>query len=123
MHFEERELKPYAEPVLESDLKEGAVYFSVTFIDDDMLVPLMETLVFIGRDLEPEDSGQVYFQDANSYQRGVRYGKPLEDEQATFLAGSKNELGHIFTYEHALDSLMKCSVRRRQAAGELPRPA
>ena len=117
MRFEERELKPYAEPISASELKEGSVYFSVTFIDDDMLIPLIETLVFIGRDLEPGDSGQVYFQDIGSHQRGVRYGKHLEGDHANFLAGSENELGHLFDYEHAFDVLMKCLLRRQKVAG------
>jgi hypothetical protein len=115
MRFEERELKPYAEPISASELKEGLVYFSVTFIDDDMLIPLVETLVFIGRDLEPGDSGQVYFQDIGSHHRGIRYGATTEDDYANFLVGSENELGHLFDYEHALDLLMKCSLRRRKA--------
>jgi len=33
MRFEARELKPYAEPVSASDLKEGAVYFFVNFAE------------------------------------------------------------------------------------------
>ena len=41
MHFEGRELKPYAEPVTASELKQGSVYFSVTFADDDMTIPVM----------------------------------------------------------------------------------
>jgi len=55
MRFEERELKPYAEPVAASLLKQGEVYFSVQFADEDMLVPIMETLVFAGRNLDPND--------------------------------------------------------------------
>ena len=68
MRFEERELTPYSEPVTASLLKEGEVYFSVQFADEDMLVPIMETLVFAGRKLDPNDEeNHLYFQDVESY--------------------------------------------------------
>jgi hypothetical protein len=113
MQFEERKLKPYAEPISETDLEEGEVYFSVTFIDDEMLIPALEPLVFVGMDLEAGDSGQVYFQDIDSYRRGVRYSEPTSNAEAKFLIGSKSELGHLFQYERALDVLLACSLRRR----------
>jgi hypothetical protein len=52
MRFEERELKPYAGPFPQEELKIGETYFAVLFLDDDGVVPLLETLVFIGRDRE-----------------------------------------------------------------------
>ena len=115
MYFEGRELKEYAEPVSASDLREGEVYFAINYVDDDMLIPVMETVVFIGRNLEPGDVGQVYFQDVQSYQEGIRYGWDKDDEWAKFKAGSENEVNHIFDYENALNALMRCSLNRRRA--------
>ena len=115
MHFEGRELGPYAEPVSASELDKGAVYFAVNYVDDDMLIPLVETLVFVGKNLEPEDVGVAYFQDVESYREGVRYGWDADDGSATFQSGPENELKHIFTYEHALDELMRCSLRRKES--------
>jgi hypothetical protein len=83
MRFEERELKPYAQPVSVGNLKEGEVYFSVTFIDDEMCIPTMETLVFIGRDLNNDDSGRLYFQDVDSYMEGIRYDSAQEEDYVT----------------------------------------
>ena len=51
----------------------GETYFAVHFLDDQMLVPELDPLVFIGRNLEPGDSGRLYFQDATSYISGIRY--------------------------------------------------
>ena len=34
MHFEGRELKPYAEPVSKSELREGETYFAVNYVDN-----------------------------------------------------------------------------------------
>lgn len=113
VRFEERELKPYAEPVSASDLKEDVVYFSVTFVDDEMHIPTMETLVFVGRDLEENDSGKLYFQDIDSYREGIRHESATEDDHVTFFECSEDELNNIFEYEQALDVLMRCSLRRR----------
>lgn len=115
MRFETRELKPYAEPVSLSQLKKGSVYFALNYIDEAMLIPTMETVIYIGRDLEPGDSGQVYFQNIASYKRGVRYNKPRKHDAARFYIGSDREINHIFEYEKALEQLMACLLRRQTA--------
>lgn len=113
MHFEARELPIYAEVVSPAALKEGSIYFSVTFLDEEMLVPTMAAFVYIGRDLEPEDSGQLYFQDVVSHQEGVRYAMAAEGEGAQFPVESEDSL-YFFEYERALEVLMLCSLRRRE---------
>jgi hypothetical protein len=113
--FERRNLRPYAEPVSASELCNETVYFAVNFVDDEMLIPVFETVVFIGRDLEAGDVGKVYFQDVQSYREGIRYGQNSEDEWAKFQTGSEDQLGHIFVFERALDVLIRCSARRNEA--------
>jgi len=113
MYFDRRELPPHAEPVSSTDLKAGDVYFAVNYVDDEMLFPLVETLVFVGRNLEPGDVGRVYFQDIESYREGVKYGAHLEDDWAKFEVGSESDLSHIFSFERALEVLMRCSLRRK----------
>jgi hypothetical protein len=113
VYFDGRELKPHAEPVSATELREGAVYFAVNYVDDDMLVPMIETLVFVGKDLESDDAGQAYFQDVRSHREAVPYGWDADDRNATFYSGPENELNHIFNYEHALHELMRCSLRRK----------
>jgi len=115
MRFEGRELKPFAEPVSAADLHEGSAYFAVTYVDDDMLIPTMETLVFIGKNLEIDDVAEAYFQEINSYRQGVRYGWDVKDGEASFYSGPENELHHIFDFDHALEELMKCSLRRSKS--------
>ncbi len=118
MRFEGRELKPYAEPVSARDLKEGTVYFFLNFADDAMLIPTMESVVYIGKNLDRSDDGVVYFQDIDSHQQGVRYDSTSKNENAMFYSGPENETGHVFEYEPALDELMRCALRRRaQGAG------
>lgn len=114
MHFEGRDLNEYVEPVSASELREGEVYFAVNYVDDKMLVPIVETVVFIGRNLEPGDVSQVYFQDVESHREGVEYDWNASDGSAKFQTGSEDQINHIFDYERALEELMRCSVRRRE---------
>lgn len=109
MHFEGRELKPYAEPISAADLKEGSVYFALTFVDEDMLIPTMETLVFVGRDVEPGDVARVYFRNVRSSHSAVN------SENEWDYTASESSINHIFEFEHALDQLMACSLRRKNA--------
>jgi hypothetical protein len=124
MKFEEREIKPYGEPVTSEQLEEGRIYFSWNYLDDDMLIPVLQPFVFVGRNLREGDSHQAYFQGAESYQQGMRIGSgpdghadridSVPDGYADFFVGSENELGHIYEYERALDRLLHCALRRRK---------
>jgi hypothetical protein len=113
MSFEGRDLEPDEQPVSSTELLEGAVYFAVNYVDEELLFPIIRTLVFVGRDLDPEDRGQVYFQDIESYREGVRYGDEEIHESVWFETGSENELHHIFHFDRALEALMRCSLRRK----------
>ena len=112
MRFEGRDLKPYAEPVSTETLREGSVYFCVGFADDAMLIPQMETLVFLGKNLERESEERYYFQDIGSYQASGPLDPTRRDQQATFFKCSARELSGIYEFEPAIEILMRCSLRR-----------
>ena len=78
MYFEGRELSASAEPVSSTELQPGEIYFAVNFVDNEMLIPIMETLVFIGRNLEPGDIGKIYFQGIESHREGVDLSQRFE---------------------------------------------
>jgi hypothetical protein len=113
MKFEARELKPYIETVGPENLLVGQVYFSVSFVDNDMLMPILLSLVFVGRNLDPEDNDKYYFQDLCSFSAGVRYETVTEEEPATFHTG--DIINSIQHYDQALDELLRCSIRRSEA--------
>lgn len=125
MRFEARELKPSAEPVTASTLREGEVYFSVQFADDDMSIPIVETFVFVGvnldadldADMDADGAGgdRFYFQDAASYLDGRPWD--ADDDDVSLFVQPVENLSHIFEYEQALEELMKCSLRRRKISG------
>lgn len=115
LRFEGRELKPYAEPVSAAELRQGETYFTLNYADEELLLPYLEPVVFVGWDLSPEDRGQVYFQDSESYRRGVRFGDETGGETATFQFGDGASIGHVFEFERALDMLLACAIRRQRA--------
>jgi hypothetical protein len=112
MRFEARELKPYGEPVSPENLKVGEVYFAFFVFDREGKIPTLLPRVFIGSNLEPSDEDKLYFQDFESYKHGIRYETSTSDDEAIFETGAEK---HIYDYEKALELLMGCSLRRRQA--------
>jgi hypothetical protein len=80
----------------------------VIFFDDDMLIPMMEPRVFVGK-RKADEKENLYFQDIQSYRRGVRFDSPEAEEEATFETGVGR---FMFEYDRALDVLMSCALRR-----------
>ncbi len=130
MHFDGRDLKPYAESVRPSELVEGETYFRLTFLDPEMTVPEMAPVVFVGRDLRAEEPG-LYFQDAASYKAGERHKadgwvriESLSELPVTawkwgacrFDTFKEAEGTCVFAFEKALDQLLVCSLRRQHRA-------
>jgi hypothetical protein len=113
MYFERRELKEYAEPVVPSQLVVGATYFAVQFLDPEMLIPQLEAVVFLGKNLIPDDRGILYFQDAESYRQGTRL-ESTDGENADVYRQSEDQVNHIFEFEFALDVLLSCALRRQR---------
>ena len=127
MRFESRELKPYGEFVEATDLVEGKIYFRVSFFEQEMLTPELVPLVFIGRNLQPDEPG-LYFQDVASYMAGERYNPndwiPLtegerskehdHDYDCRFDVIEDKEITSVYEYEKALDSLLRCSIDRKK---------
>jgi hypothetical protein len=111
MHFAERELKPYAEPVTPDQLRIGETYIGVQFLDKDGFVPILEPKVFIGHNLEPEYKDKLHFQDFASYRSGLQYHTASAEDEAVFETGTEK---HVFEYERALDVLLTCSLRREK---------
>ena len=111
-HFPGRDLQPYAEPILTASLTEGTEYFSVQYSDEEMLIPIVETWIYAGKSLEESEIDLLYFQDVDSYRQGIRFGAPGA-EDASFQVGREGGLKHMFSFEHALNELLRCSLRRK----------
>jgi len=121
LRFEARVLAPSAEYVKSSNLNEGQTYFMVAYVDRDLLIPQLEAVVFVGRDLEAGETGHVYFQDIDSYRNGVRMDDPDIEEKDGDLKGYLHKFAEdvpaVFSFESAIDDLLRCYLRRKADRG------
>ena len=115
MRFEAREIRPYSTPVADEALVVGATYFALHFLDEEMLLPVLEPDVYVGRNLRPTDGAQFYFQDAASYREGARWDRSAESVGGAlvpvFQAGTFRE--QVYEFAEAFEALLACSLRRQ----------
>ena len=116
MFFEGRDVHSCVDDVPSAELGVGNVYFTVSFVDQNMLVPVLTPVVFAGRDLDPEFGGYLYCQDIDSYSAGVRFEKSVSGIRGKIEMWPEEEGSHVMDYERALDVLLFCSLRRRGLA-------
>jgi hypothetical protein len=117
MYFEGRELNSLPRPVSKEELKINEVYFRLRYLDNGMLIPNFDAVVFIGTNLDPEHEGEAYFQDYESHQKGISFSSHTPDDGSEFFIVRESRIGFIFDYDHALEELIKCSMRRRKPLG------
>lgn len=116
MYFEGRKLTSYSQPVSPDKLVVGKVYYLLGFMDHKAV--LFEAYQFIGRNLETEDQDRLYFQTYASYKQGLRWStSSTDDDMREFLCQPQDELGMIFEFEHALNELLKFSLRKGTSGG------
>jgi hypothetical protein len=113
-----REFSQYARPVSADDLRVGKVYFSLQFADHALLIPMLRPMVFLGHKQVGGAVGRLCFQDFESHQVGLSFDSAREEDRHFFLATTPENLQHIFEYEHALDVLIHCALKRRHLAIE-----
>ncbi len=111
LHFEGRDVPPYAVYAAAETLIVGSTYFVLHYVDDRMSIPELKPVAFIGRDLEEGISGNLYFQDAASYIAGVRFESASGDDDAEFHT-VREGTPFVFEFERALDRVLYCSVMR-----------
>jgi hypothetical protein len=115
LHFPGRDVPPYGEYASAASLVEGRVYYRLDYLDEQMTIPDMQPFIFIGRNLDEGDEDYLYFQDAESYLDGVRYGdttgKDSEIEGEVHRVSSGTPF--IYEFEKALDRLLYLSLERK----------
>ncbi len=119
MYFKGREIQSYAIPVQEEELVEGEVYFILTFSDPDLCIPIMRTVIYLGRRLKGDerehvkDSAYLYFEDIRDNKRQRSAGRSKAERQPGLIYRyTKKTLNNVFIFERALDLLMKSSLNR-----------
>ncbi|HEX8611482.1 MAG TPA: hypothetical protein VF800_09365 [Telluria sp.] len=102
----------YAEPIGASELKQGNLYFMLNYFDEDLLIPELQTLVFLGRDVTGGGDSLLYFQDIQSYTTRGPYPNSTDGPGDIFNC-TDDQLGCIFRLDKAVSALQNC-VRRRE---------
>ena len=104
-------------------------YLLVNFVDEKGLIPVMKPVVFAGVDLADESEGQLYFQDYDSYQQGIRYSTTGHSVECEFDICLPADMGFVFEYERALNvpclllASKRAGVTQDREAGRHCRPA
>jgi hypothetical protein len=113
--FDKREIDLYAQHVTYDELTVGGDYYMISYADGDFRIPIMESLIYLGKDIVGDSPTEtLYLQDMESYRAGVRItDKP---ERGTYeLYGLKpDQLDMLFDFERALEELMRCSMQREK---------
>lgn len=113
--FDQREIPSYARPIPSDQLVEGETYFHVSYVDRNMKIPTVSSLVYVGKNFGDDEVSTLYFQDVESYLAGVRITDENQDPgSARFESWPEDGFHAVFDFEHALEELMKCSLRRNQ---------
>lgn len=106
---------PVVETVDPSDLVLGEVYYAVQFLDDDLTIPIVEPLVFIGWNRFGDETVKVaYFQNAETHRQGVRFETTTAENPADFLGAEEDGLSYIYDFEGLVQSISATAHRRSQ---------
>ena len=96
-----------------SQLEVGRTYFSVAYTDKWMVMPVIDSLVFIGRDLRGKRDGTLYFQDAASHERDGPM--PLRPSGNFNVVTTEPEPPpNLFDIDGVIDELSRCLARRNE---------
>lgn len=100
--------------VIATELSEGAVYFMLQYVDDALAVPVIETVVFIGKNLDGDgtDDGLYYFQDVESFKAIGAYPNNRQGEGNVFSLPEK-AIANIFALDGLVEELGNAVGRQR----------
>lgn len=107
--FESRLLDQFPRFLMPSELRESETFFRIGYLDSDLLIPVIDTLVYIGKD--EDDDGRTYavFVDAE-IDSGISDCDAPGRTQHRYPIDS---MSGLFTFERALERLMICSLARK----------
>lgn len=97
---------------MNSDYREGEAYYRITFPDDGLFYPNVETFVFVGKNLSDEDTEDTwYFQFAESYATDGSILKNGGGNRKVYLA-KRRDLTDILDLARLIEELEMAANRR-----------
>lgn len=104
-------------PIQAIELVVGEIYFTVHYVDNDMLLPVMETLVYLGSSITNEFKDRLVFQDLDSYTDLGIYPnneEPHPTEKLNIYSWATNSFKGIYNLDDVVIILKACSERRKK---------
>ena len=99
---------------MDRQFTEGEVYFRVTYPDNSMFYPKVESLVFVGKDLSDEDTEETwYFQFAGDYARSGSIVDSSGGDRRAVLA-TRDDILDMLDLEGLIDALRGAARRLAQ---------
>jgi|SRR6185312_2676488 len=90
------------------ELKKDSTYFMVSFFDNDLLIPEITTVIYLGKDIFGEGDGSHYFRD---------YSAVAEADSATanaVIEAEEGRLDNFFAIGGLVQLLQDCQKRRQR---------
>lgn len=109
-------LSPLGVPA--SRLTVGGLYFVVSYLDEECIIPIVDSLIFLGRNLEGHSEKALYFQDAASHRESGPYPNAHNETATVTVVDSDSDLPpNLFELEGVLDELARCAQRKKHKSG------
>ena len=105
-------VKPYSTPVLAERLVRGSAYYILSYFDDDLTIPEIRTIVYIGKNVDDVEDGMFYFQNFESYFRLGSYPNHRHGDGEVFRF-PETGLATVFELPEVVNSLKSCIRRSR----------
>lgn len=86
----------------------------VSYVDTELLIPVVEPLVFLGRDIHGDGDHRLYFQDAQSFKEHGSYPSQANGDGDVYVFPDEG-LGSILTLDEAVEELHRCIERKRSS--------
>ena len=98
----------------------GKVYFDVSYSQNELIVPNIQTLVYVGKDLFPERNGDYYFQTSDCYFRNGPFYKVSDEKKKKdleFFLAKSDYVECLYTSETLVQLLEEKQLKFRSYFG------
>jgi hypothetical protein len=86
------------------------------YLDEALLIPSVQTVVYVGKNLDAKDDGVYYFQDVDSYQEIGAYPNQKEGT-GQVLSLPEKALVNVFALDGLVRELTAASLRSGSGTG------
>jgi hypothetical protein len=90
-------------------LKEKSTYLMISFFDDDMFIPDVTTVIYLGKDIFGEGGSNHYFQDYETYMEAAS-----PSAETGVIEAGEDSLMNFYDLDGAAALLAECAQLRRR---------